>query len=67
MVRSAEPGASAVAVGIVEASASGVGTKCRAAMLEERYGEKCVEAILAEARTASDRRGERRRHAALTL
>ena len=59
MARSAEPWASAVVVGIGAASASGAGTKCRAAMREGRHG-KCVEPIAAAATTGSSRRGERR-------
>ena len=58
MARSAEPGASAVVVGIGEAGARGAGTKCRAAMREGRHGEKCVEPIAAAATTGSSRRGE---------
>ena len=48
-------------------SASGAGAD--APSRDVRWGarRKNVEATLAEARTASDRRGERRRHAALTL
>ena len=60
MARSAEAGASTVVVGTGEGSASGAGMECRAAMREERHGEKCVEPIVAAATTGSSCRGERR-------